>query len=42
MNREERATLRRAVERARHLLEDEVTDQLEGAFGILQSGKVLD
>lgn len=42
MNKEERAILRRAVERARRLLEDEVADQLEGAFGILQSGKVLD
>lgn len=42
MNKEERATLRRAVEGARRLLEDEVADQLEGMFGILQSGKVLD
>lgn len=42
MNKEERATLRRAVERVRRLLEDEVADQIEGAFGILQSGKVLD
>ena len=42
MNKEERATLRRAVERARHLLEREVADQLEGSFGILPSGKVLD
>ena len=42
MNKEKRATLRRAVERARRLLEDEVADQLEGTFGILQGGKVLD
>lgn len=42
MNREERVTLRRAVARARRLLEDEVADQLEGTFGILPSGKVLD
>jgi hypothetical protein len=42
MNKEERATLRRAVERARRLLEEEVADQLEGTFGILQSGMVFD
>ena len=42
MNKEERATLRRAVERARHLLDHEVADQLEGIFGILPNGKVLD
>ena len=41
MNKEERTTLRRAVERARHLLEREVADQLEGSFGILPGGKVL-
>ena len=42
MNKEERAILRRAVERARRLLEDEVVDQLEGVFGILHSGNMLD
>ncbi len=42
MEREQRNALRRIVERARRLLEKDASDQLEGSFGILPSGKVLD
>lgn len=42
MNQEERNALRRAVEQARWLLEEEVSDQLEGVYGVLPNGTVLD
>ena len=42
MEKEHRNLLRRAVEQARKLLEREVSEQLEGVYGILPDGRVLD
>jgi hypothetical protein len=41
LEKEQRNALRKAVETARRLLEQEVSDQLEGLFNILPSGEVL-
>lgn len=42
MEKEQRNLLRRAVERARRLLEQEVAEQLEGTYNILPDGRALD
>ncbi|MFZ1059774.1 MAG: DNA methyltransferase [Candidatus Rokuibacteriota bacterium] len=42
MEKEQRIALRRAVEGARRLLEQEYSDQLEGTYNILRDGRVLD
>src|ERR1051325_4878285 len=42
MDREQRNLLRRAVEKARKLLEGEVADQLEGVYNILRDGTIRD
>src|SRR6266852_1507117 len=42
MDKEQRNVLRRAVEKARKLLEDEVADQLEGVYNILPDGTIRD
>src|SRR5712692_4377706 len=42
MDREQRNLLRRAVEKARKLLEGEVADQLEGIYNILPDGTLRD
>lgn len=41
MDKEQRNKLRRAVEKARKLLEDEVAGQLEGIYNILSDGAIL-
>ncbi len=42
MEKEQRNVLRRAVEQARKLLEREISEQLEGVYGILPDGRILD
>lgn len=42
MEKEQRNVLRRAVEQARKLLEREVSEQLEGVYGFLPDGRILD
>lgn len=42
MDKEQRNTLKRAVEAARILLEQEVQRQLEGVYNILPNGEILD